>query len=196
MKGSQVSKRIAAFILDIILIGIFTSIITVWIPESTKYKEAKNNIDNLLEKYVKNNSNDSNTIDELYENKYVVEKESIPETLIYTVIFIGYFVGFAFYNKGQTIGKKLTHIKIVNENNQEVSYIQLFGRTMIFTGCLFTIISTVVIFFIKPNQYSYTIGIMDYVKSFIVIASFIMILCRKDKRGLHDLLCRTKVIEC
>ena len=47
-----------------------------------------------------------------------------------------------------------------------------------------TLVALVItIMLIKPSQYFSTIGVMGYAQFFLVICSFIMIVCRKDKRG-------------
>lgn len=193
--GAHTFQRIVAYIIDIFIIAIIAIILTIGIPESKKYKEAQKQESTLMDDYTNKKINEAEYIDKLYEARYTMSKESIATSLITVVITFGYFAGLTYYNKGQTLGKKLLHIKVVSEDSKEASYAQLIGRVLIHNGCLTSILSLIIIFFIKSNQYLYTIGILEFIQSIIMITSFIMIICRNDKRGLHDLICKTKVVE-
>ena len=194
MKEASTFQRITAHIIDAIILTIIVSIITFGFPRSQKYKDAEKNLNSLIEDTVINDNEES--IDKYIENRYILDKESIPFDLISIVVSLGYFGIFAYYNSGQTIGKKLVHIKVVSDDNSEANNSQLFGRALIFDGTFLSLLSVSIISFIKINQYFYTIGIMSYIQTLIVLISFFMIAYRKDKRGLHDLICKTKVIEC
>lgn len=194
MKEASTFQRITAHIIDAIILTIIVSIITFGFPRSQKYKDAEKNLNSLIEDTVINDNEES--IDKYIENRFILDKESIPFDLISIVVSLGYFGIFAYYNSGQTIGKKLVHIKVVSDDNSEANNSQLFGRALIFDGTFLSLLSVSIISFIKINQYFYTIGIMSYIQTLIVLISFFMIAYRKDKRGLHDLICKTKVIEC
>lgn len=195
MKEAHTFQRIVAYLIDTFIVALVLVLLTAWIPKSTQYKDAVKQEETLMNDYINKNINESEYIDKMYEAKYIEDKESICESLISVVLSLGYFVGITYYCKGQTLGKKAMHIKIVNEEGKEASYIQLFGRSLIHNGCLTSTISIIFLLFIKSNQYSYTVGVLGVMQSLIMISSTIMIICRKDKRGLHDLICRTKVIE-
>lgn len=195
MSEAHTLQRISAYVIDILIISFITVILTSWIPKSEAYKNAVEKQNNLMEDLNKEDVNQSDYIDELYETRYIIEKENIIETSIIVVINLGYFVGFAFYNKGQSLGKKLMHIRVVSNSGKDVSYLQLFGRTMIIHGCFTSIISIIFLLFIKSNQYIYTVGLIGIIQSIITIIAIVMMIVRKDKRGLHDLICNTKVVE-
>lgn len=196
MKSAHTYQRIVAFIIDIIIINIVVSLLTSGIPESKNYVEAKESTNNLVEKYINGDIESREAIDSLYDNKYIMDKESIPNNLISLVITIGYFVVFGYYNKGQTFGKKLMHIRIVNNEGQDVNYIQLFGRSLIIHEAFLVITSMILIGLVSKNQYLHITGIIDIIQTIAVICSIIMIATRDDKRGLHDIVFKTKVIEC
>lgn len=196
MNNAHTFQRLASYIIDVIIISIICSILTAGIPRSAKYNEASKNVSSIFGEYLDNEIGSEEAIDKLYENKYIVDKESIPQDLIFIVVTLGYFVAFAYYNKGQTVGKKLTRIKVVTIEDKDVSYTQMLVRGLLFSGCIFSIASVITILFIKSSQYFSTIGLIGYAHAIFVICSFIMIAYRKDKRGIHDLICGTKVVEC
>lgn len=195
MNNAHTLQRIGAYIIDILLIAFLSVLLTMWIPKSEKYKAAIEEESNLLSDYSDKKINESKYIDRMYEARYTIEKENIVETIVSLVITFGYFSTFAYYNKGQTLGKKLLKIRIVTTDEKEVSHLRLMARAMIIGGCLADLINLVLILIIKSNQYSYTIGIVEIIQSIILFSSLILMVSRKDKRGIHDLLCNTKVIE-
>ena len=195
MNNAHTAQRITAFFIDIIIVGIITSIIAFAIPRSIKYKTASDENDSIIENIFNNKMDEKEALDTFYNNKYIMEKESIPEALISVAATVGYFVIFSFLNKGQTLGKKAMHIRVVSDNDEEVSYAQLFGRALIINGCFLSIASLIIINFIKANQYLHTIGVLGFVHSAVLICTIVMTICRNDRRGLHDLIFKTKVIE-
>lgn len=195
MKNAFTYQRIVSYVVDIILIGIISSLITFWIPESETYKKAIESQNEYFEDYQNKEIEINEYVDKMYQTYYTLEKETIIKSVITIIITFAYFATYAYYNNGQTLGKKLMHIKVVNEDGQDVTHLQMALRTLIINECFLSIVSVIMLFFIKSNQYLYTVGLVGFMQSIIVIICLLMIIIRKDKRGLHDLLCKTKVIE-
>lgn len=195
MKNAFTYQRIVSYIIDIVLVGIVATLITFWIPQSETYKKAIEDQNEYTEQYTNKEIDIDEYVDKYYESRYVTEKETIMQSIITVVITFGYFATFAYYNNGQTLGKKIMHIKVVNEDDKEVSHLQLALRALIINECFFSIVSIIMLMFIKSDQYLYTVGVVGTIQSMIVFISLLMIIIRKDKRGLHDILCKTKVVE-
>ena len=196
MNTASTKQRIIAYMIDIIIVSIISSIITLGIPRSRLYNETKKDTERILGEYIDNKMNMNEATDSFFENQYILSKENVPVAIIELTLTIGYFVLFAYYNKGQTIGKKYAHIRVVTIEGEDVNYSQLFGRTLIINGCLLSIISLALIGIINSNQYANTIGLMGLVQSILTLCAIVMVARRSDKRGLHDILFKTKVIEC
>lgn len=92
--------------------------------------------------------------------------------MLYTFILLSYYVILPMFLKGQTIGKKLFNIKIVKDDENELTYSELFLRE----GVCRVFIRT-----------------LSFGLSFIV--SFIIMCIRKDKKGIADIFAKTKVID-
>lgn len=195
MNEAHTFQRIIAYVVDVIIVAIICTLLTIGIPNSKKYDNALEENNSLMQKYFDKEIDEGEYLDRLYETKYIMGKESMTTSLIAVVITFGYFAGFAYYSKGQTLGKKLLHIKVVSKDGKEASYLQMMARAMIHNGCLASIISLIFLLFIKSNQYMNTVGIVEFIQSFVMIGSAIMIIFRKDKRGIHDFICGTKVVE-
>ena len=188
-------QRIGAYIIDILIVAFISVLLTMWIPKSEKYQKAVEEESTLISDYSDKKINESEYIDKMYEARYTIEKENLVESIVSLVLTFGYFATFAYYNNGQTLGKKLLKIKVVTNDGKEPSHFQFMGRSLIINGCLASLLSIILILIIKSNQYSYTIGIVSIVQSVIMFASLISVISRKDRRGIHDLISNTKVVE-
>ena len=196
MKIAGIRYRVAAYIIDVIIVSVIVSLLTFGIQKSRQYTETKNDMGRILSEYFDSKISMNEAADAAFENQYILDKEDVPNNLIELVITVGYFVLFAYYNKGQTFGKKLVHIRVISNDGEDANYSQLFGRALIINGCLSSIISLAIIGFIKPNQYVHTIGLIGLLQSIMIICTIIMVAKRKDGRGLHDIISKTRVIEC
>ena len=162
-----------------------------------------------MEYYEKNNNilkdYESNKItleeySELYsENYYYISKYTTSYSIVIIVCELLYFGVFQKYNNGQTLGKKIMRIKVVDNNDKgNVGVLRYFLRTIaiffIYIGSVISLsINTILVFLIKLN-YSSISMIVNYVFLFISLVSLIFILIRKDRRGIQDLLTNTKVV--
>ncbi|MBQ6495526.1 MAG: RDD family protein [Bacilli bacterium] len=131
------------------------------------------------------------------ENKklyFDLSKYSFIYNIILFVVIILYFIVLNIFTRGQTIGKKLLGLKIVNVNDGEVSIFNYIIRCIILYGPLYYLIEIVGVRLLNINDF-YTLSlIISNLKNYVLVATFMFILFRKDNRGLHDIICRTKVI--
>ena len=186
-------NRIVSYLIDMAIITILLTVITAWIPISDKYVEASKERDGLVTKLRENEISYKEYYDTNMKCSYIMEKENIIVTLITIVVSLGYFGTFAYYMNGQTLGKKLTRIRIVDNENKDLSHSKMLLRTLIINGLFINIVSTILLLFITENDYSY-VFFLSVIHAIYVIISLFFVAFRKDKRGLHDLLIGTKVI--
>jgi uncharacterized RDD family membrane protein YckC len=109
---------------------------------------------------------------------------SFTSTII-ILLELGYFIFLSFKWNGQTIGKKLSHIKIVSIEEH-------------LTLQKLTIRYLVLFLFLDLPALIYSFWHTDYVLSLFTIASIVFIavvVFNKDRRGVHDLLAGTKVVK-
>lgn len=91
---------------------------------------------------------------------------SIKDIVIYLLSAM-YFVVLT-YKTGETIGKKVLHIKVVSAEDRKLTLFEVIYRE--------------------------TVG--RFLSELIVCAGYFMVGIHKEKRGLHDLLSDTKVVYC
>lgn len=131
------------------------------------------------------------------ENKIIyhdLSKYSFIYNIILFVVLVLYFIVFNIVSKGQTIGKRLLGLRIVSSTDKEVSILSYIIRCIILYGPLYYVAEIVGLKLLNINDF-YTLSlIVSNLKNYILVATFMFIMFRKDNRGLHDLVCKTKVV--
>lgn len=201
------SRRIIACIIDLLLIFILSTMISN-VPYCNPYLEQ---YEVSLEKFndesntVLNNlgTGESINITNRYKKLYAnLDKYSLFSVLWIIVFSLFYFVFFQYYTGGQTLGKKLFGLQVIDEDGDNVKLSQLFKRNFLIGS---TLISGVFIFLllrlvliltnISYNIY-FSIGMGISLASLIFEIVFIVkFLSSKDGRALDDIFAKTKVID-
>lgn len=132
--------------------------------------------------------------DELNNVNYQLQKETFIKTLISILIYILYFVVFQVYNNGQTFGKKVFKIKIIKNDNTDISYSSLMLRGIVLYGFLSNVIMVILIFILSKESYLDISVLINLLQLLIFVISGIMVLFKSNKRGLHDIIAGTKVV--
>lgn len=184
--------RASAYIIDAIIVLLLLNIVTLPIKVDA-------NNSSKLEDLTKKMTSGEITTQEYYEEYadlyYDIQKDGVPINIISIVLTIGYFVGFGYLNKGQTIGKKLFGIRVVNKNDGKASLKQIALRSLFIYSLFSAIINIILVFVLTRKTYYMTSTIFTMIDTLLILATVILILFREDKRGLHDLIASTKVIK-
>ncbi|MDD5865553.1 MAG: RDD family protein [bacterium] len=202
-------KRFTAYLIDLIIISLLITLlgqIKFLNPFESKYE----NVAKEYETYYEDKFSDSKSLSltDLTEKKYLnlihdLSYYSMSYTIIEITVIILYFTLFPLFFNGQTIGKKICKIKIVNNiENKKLSFINLLIRTILYpiwtSIILYTTLSNIIlllsVIFFKGIVYFYTNLIISIVFAIYSYIDVIMLFA-KDK-SLHDLISNTKVIEC
>ena len=187
-------KRMGAFVIDYFIVLVIASLIT------TGFNTNKNNdLNNQRNQLISDYQNEKITIDE-YKNEnykliYKLQKENITVNIVTITLYIGYFVVFATLNKGQTLGKKLLKIRVVNKNNDKPSIWNMLVRSLFIYNIVSALFSIIFVNILSVNTFIYIYTIVGYVEFFVIIVSFFMVTYKKDGKGLHDMIAGTNVIE-
>lgn len=192
MKASFI-KRLGAFVIDTFILSIIISLVTMGFSADTS--EINEELTSVLEQY----SNQEITIEE-YSDKFIelnyeLQKSSIVVNVLEVVLYVGYFIIFGYLNKGQTLGKKLCKIKIVNNNDNRPSILNMMVRSLFIYGIFTLFFSIIFVNILNKEVFSYSYIVITYVETIFIIVSFFMVLYKKDGRGLHDVIAKTKIIE-
>ena len=111
-------KRLGAFILDYFIIIVIASLITMGF-DSNKTTDLTNKMSQLANDYQSGEITIDEYEEETYKINYELQKSNVTTNIVSVTLYIGYFIVFATLNKGQTLGKKLLKIKVVNKNNEK-----------------------------------------------------------------------------
>ena len=186
--------RLVAFALDFLIVYLMMIGIAFVLPANSnheKYLEEYKTVQTeLIEKKLTNKEYTNRMKDLVYDIDY----SSTLVTLSQTVVFILYFIVFQFYNKGQTIGKKLMKIKVVSTKGKDLTIDQLAIHSIIANSIVIKILLIASVLFIGKEYYYYASLGLQLLNYFVIIVALLMIIFRKDGKGIHDVLANTKVI--
>lgn len=187
-------KRVLAYLVDILIITIISSLLTMFIPASDEYTKASEKLTIVMEDYTSGEIEDEEYLEKVNDISYVLNKESLSVSIVTVVITTIYFVVIAYYMNGQTLGKKLMKIKIISTSDSKLSMNKLLLRSLIIDSILLNVISILTILFMSKSLYLKTYDIISTIFGIIYIGIFAMILFRQDGMGLHDIIAKTKVV--
>ena len=195
MKKKPTTKRFLAYIVDILIIGFITSMFAEIEFLNPNYDDYKNTVEEYNIVYSEMLNNPTQVDEALIQDyTYDIAKLSLPTSIISLVLTILYFVVFQYFNKGQTIGKKLFKIKVVSEDGNNPSFIQVLVRGLIIYSIITSFVLVILIaltnktFYINASQY------VSLVDMGIIFVSIGLIMFRPDGCGLHDLIVHTNVV--
>ena len=194
IKYASLGKRFVAFVIDILIISFVASMICV------PFLNVENS-NKLEDEYLKNtqaffdkkiNIEDYQEIQVSYV--YNSAKESGLTKIVTVLLGILYFGLLQFYLKGQTLGKKILHIKVKSDDG-ELSINQLLFRALIVDSLILDIILFVTMMFMNKNIYYYSAMTFELIQYIVYFVCMIMIIKNNDNKGIHDVLFHTSVIE-
>ncbi len=189
------SQRILAFLIDLVLISVITSFITVFVPvndTATKLYEEQNKV---LEGYVEGSVSMEEYVNQMVDLSYDISKQTVIVSIVTIVISLLYYVVYPCYNNGQTLGKKLMKIKIKKIDESDLSMNDLLIRGMVNNSILVNIINVIFVLFLSKNIFLSASSLVSVIQYLVLIISLIMIAFTRNARGLHDLAAKTEVVQ-
>lgn len=192
MKASFI-KRLGAFIIDTMILSVIFSLVTIGFNSNTS--DINKELTDILEQYENSEITIEEYSDKVIDLNYKLQKSSLGVNTLEVVLYVGYFIVFGYLNKGQTLGKKLCKIKVVNKNGDKPSIWNMVVRSLFIYGIATLLFSIIFVNILNSEIFSYGYTVITYVESIFIIICFFMILYKKDGRGLHDIIAKTNVIE-
>lgn len=192
MKASFI-KRLGAFIIDSVILSIVFAIITMGFKLDTK--DINDKVANTLEQYESGEITIEEYLDKTLELNYELQKSSLVVNSLNIVLYVGYFIVFGYLNKGQTIGKKICKIKVINNKNDKLNIWNMIVRSLFVYGIFTLLYSVIFVNVLNKEMFGYSYVIVSYLEIIFMAVTFFMVLYKKDGRGLHDIIANTNVIE-
>lgn len=167
-----------------------------------EYEEAKEDYDDKkiekkeyqAKKQAYNDYKDSYS-DKIKKYNYQLSKNSIISTIISIAVILAYFGIFQFSMGGQTLGKKLMHLKVVKNKEGNLNIFNYFIRCIVLNGIIANVALLICVGILNSGDFYSANYIITNVQSVVEIVILIMVFMTTDGRGLHDYLAQTKVIE-
>lgn len=195
-------QRLLAYLVDIVVISVIVGIFTFSLDNS-KLEEINTELNTAMNDLMTATSGGSEAselnMDEINQKitdlEYDYQKATVLQNSISVVIYILYFIIFQFLYKGQTLGKKLLKIRVVTKEEKQPSLGDFVVRGIIVEGILATFLSLIAIVVLSKDNYLTIYTWLSMLSSTFIVASALMVLYRKDRRGLHDMMAKTIVIK-
>lgn len=186
--------RFLAYIIDIIIVTMLSTLVLTVVPENKNYETYLNEYQKIQAEFLDGTLEPEEYVNKSVDIVYDIDYSNVIPMIIEITILILYYIVFQFYNKGQTIGKKLLKIRIVSEDLGEVSMNQYIVRSLIVPSIASKMLIVAMVLFMSRRYYYYGSFTMQGIQMALIIISVFMIMYSESGRGLHDRLAKTKVI--
>ncbi|MCH5166304.1 MAG: RDD family protein [Erysipelotrichales bacterium] len=208
-------KRVGAFLIDIFLvcmISIALGNLSYLNPYKDKYEEASTEYKDIYYEYEEtlfNESSSFESLDSIYEFLETgiipalknIEKYYIFYSLWYLIIYFLYFGIFTYFNEGQTLGKRVFKIRVVDKGDNKLSFNKVIRRCLIngtnlYYGINIIIILKILATFIKNvNVFAITYVILELLGIALELSLLITLFISRGKKLTNDFFAGTEVIE-
>jgi len=186
-------KRLGAFVIDTFMLSIVFALITMGFSIDTS--DINKELTTVLEQYENGEVTIEEYTDKVIDLNYELQKSSFVTNILDIVLYVGYFIVFGYLNKGQTLGKKICKIKVVNGNGDSPSIWSMVIRSLFIYGMFTLLYSVMFVNILNKEIFTYSYVVVNYIEIIFMAIAFFMVLYKKDGRGLHDLMAKTNVIE-
>lgn len=187
--------RLVAYIIDILIVSIVCSGLMFLIPENKNYSKYVKEYEQIQTDFIQEKISKEEYVNRSVDIVYDIDYSNVVSMIIEMVLIILYFVVFQFYNKGQTLGKKLMKLRVISVSDTNITLNQIACRALIINTILINILILATLLFLGRDYYYYVSSGLQFIAGIIVFITLMMILFRKDGRGLHDVIVGTKVVQ-
>lgn len=200
-QGEQFEKalfvqRFLAFLIDIVLVSVVASFISYPFLDMDSIQKLNESSIEVMENYTNGKIDEKEYFNESSTISYELARKQGVNTLVIIFLNILYFVVYQIKNNGQTLGKQILKIRVVDSSHGDLSMNQMIFRALIINSILLDMISFGVLIFANQSSYFYGVSFLMFIQFCILSVSTFMIMFGKNRRGLHDLVAHTDVVRC
>lgn len=190
---SDFFKRFLAYIIDLMIISIVCSFFSVFLIDSNKVSKLVDEAGHTYQSYLEEKIDDEAFVSRVEDIGYDIVKSGSLYSIVSIGIYMLYFAVYQFKNNGQTIGKKLLKIKVVGIDD-DLTINQFVFRSFVIDSIFFNLLNVMGLLFLSKDLYLLFNSTLIIIQYLILFICAIMVIFKKDHRGLHDIVARTKVI--
>lgn len=194
MKSNLAFRRVLAYVLDFFLVSFLAALISMPFLNYNSIDNLSRNATEVLNEAASNEEDIDayfSTTSSLY---YKLNKSIGLTSFLQIVLCVLYFVVYQFYNNGQTIGKKLLKIRVVSNNQENLTIDNYIYRAFIVNSVLANILSFIFLLFFKEDLWFTSTFFVSSLNYAVLAVCLIMITLNKSGCGLHDIVSNTKVV--
>ena len=187
-------KRILAYLIDVVIVLFASSMlssISYLNPQLETYNKYYDEYSEKTKDYLDKKTTDDEYLHITNDYSYKLERNSVYSSVISVVTILLYFGVFQKYNNGQTLGKKLLNIRVKGNLN----IFKYLLRTAIIYNVFINVAKIILIVALDQNQYLIANKYLYALALVVEVTTIVMIMLRKDHKGLHDLIVGSEVIE-
>lgn len=188
-------KRIIAYVIDMAIVYLISSVILTMPIVNYDTKQYLEYYEEYTDVLLSSEELTEETIDKQYTLMYKMSYLAKNSLVVQALVTFGYFGIAAYLMKGQTLGKKIQKIKVVPISGLDMNPHLFILRSAILTNLIPQIASIISIYFLKQSAWITAESIIGNISMMITWALVLVLIFRNDERSLHDLICKTKVIE-
>ncbi len=194
-KNASFVERLGALLIDLFIITIVTSLFSMVVVDNDNYNKLSDESSKLMEEYISGKVKPTTYISRASDISYDISRETAGLSIITVGIYILYFIVFQYKRNGQTLGKKLLKLRVVSNNDEELTMNSFAIRSLLVNSIFFDIILLSVTILCTKDVYFISSLVIEFIEYSLLFAIALTVLTRKDKRGIHDLITNTKVIK-
>ncbi len=193
MNNASFTRRLIAYIIDFIFISAILMILAYFMPKSANFNFLTQDMNELTEQAMNREITFEAYSREFAKNLIELDKVSVVYNALSFIILVIYYVVIPIFTK-RTLGKQIMRIKIEHVKGKKLNILNTFTRSIIDIGLLYSLITVYLVQIVDYKTYFFTLIIFGIIQFSLVIISIFMILYRRDKRGLQDILSRSNVV--
>ena len=187
-------KRLCAYLIDTFIVFMISLLIFA-LPFFSKYQENYINKTEELLETIKNSGSADISEEDNIRITYELNNSLLPFLIIYAGTTIFYFGILSYITNCQTIGKKILKIRVNSIKDKEIKPYLYLLREILITNFIFRILSIITIINCSPTKWNMYNNALSNAQAFVYALILGFMIFRDDERGLHDIICRTEVIE-
>lgn len=190
----QAIRRFLSYLVDIMVVSIIMKIINHYVVSANELAIINDKFNKINEMVLEKTINFSEYINSFANITHDITVVYMLSTMINLLIIFIYFVLIPYKTKGITLGQVLFDLKTVSLEDEELTIRQLIKRSLILHAVIFDILVLITVYILPVKSYFIVVSFLGIIQFLLVIISGFMILYRKDRRGLHDLIANTNVV--
>lgn len=194
-KKAYFLPRVLAFFLDMMIVATAASLLFSIFPQATNLVKLNNQQKEIQNNYLSQKINSEEYLAQSFDLSYDIAYANVIYVIISVALSLGYFVVFQYKKDGQTIGKSLMKIRVVSNNSsQKLTMNHYLVRALIIQSIFLDLLALISVLLMPKSIYGVLSFGLSFMQMIIMIVTIIMVLYRKDGRGIHDMIARTRVV--